>query len=354
MRKILITTIALAVLLFSGLLMSAPESKADILKVEGAEFYTVVKGDTLWHIAGRFMEDPFKWPSVWKWNPYIRNPHLIYPGDVIKVTKDGMELVKRAAEPPVVKLSEEPVVVLEEVRPPAPLVKTYSEQNLSIWGVISKKDLDSAGTIAAAGNGAVLIHEGLDIYISFKDKDEVSVGDKFSVFTRGESVSHPDNGKFLGFMTERIGSIIVTDVSDAADTVTAKVLTSTSEIYKGARLLPYEELPAEIAITESVEGIEGMIVKSLGGQVLSGEKEAIFIDKGSEDGLVTGNLLQIYRERASVTDPLNTSSSLILPVEDLGVLLITDVKENLSLGVIIRSNKDIATGDLVRTMGPLK
>ncbi len=354
MRKTLITITALAVLLFSCLFMPASESKADVLKVEGAEFYTVVKGDTLWHIAGRFMEDPFKWPSVWKWNPYIRNPHLIYPGDVIKVTKDGMELVKRKGAPPVVKLSEEPVVVLEEVKPPAPLVKTYSENDLSRWGMISKKDLDSSGTIVAAENDTVLIHEGLEIYISFKDKDEVSVGDKFSIFTKGEAVRHPDGGAILGFMIKRVGSVAVTDISDSAGAVTAKVLGSISEIYNGAVLLPYEELPKEIAITESAEGIDGVIVRSFTGDVNSGERDAIFIDKGSEDGLITGNILQIYRGRGVVTDPLKESSRLTLPVENIGVLILTDVKKNLSFGRILKSDKEITTGDLVRTMGPLK
>ena len=73
-----------------------------MLKVKGARvLYGRQRGYALAYSRKRFMEDPFKWPSVWKWNPYVRNPHLIYPGDVIKVTRDGMELVQRPPVEPV-------------------------------------------------------------------------------------------------------------------------------------------------------------------------------------------------------------------------------------------------------------
>ena len=47
--------------------------------------YKVVKGDTLWDITKAELNDPFLWSKVWKENPWIANPDLIYPDQIIKI-----------------------------------------------------------------------------------------------------------------------------------------------------------------------------------------------------------------------------------------------------------------------------
>jgi len=56
--------------------------------------YTVVKGDTLWDISARFLEQPWRWPEIWGVNPQISNPNLIFPGDIVSLSyQDGQPVL---------------------------------------------------------------------------------------------------------------------------------------------------------------------------------------------------------------------------------------------------------------------
>ena len=77
--------------LMAGFLLPLSIQAADRVVVNPShpDSYTVQAGDTLWDIAGQFLKTPWSWPSVWQGNPQISNPHLIFPGDVIRLSYDG-------------------------------------------------------------------------------------------------------------------------------------------------------------------------------------------------------------------------------------------------------------------------
>ena len=76
---------ALAILLFMTILFVSAEAEDIKLKPGHPQEYTVVKGDTLWDIAGKFLSKPWYWPEIWQINKQIENPHWIYPGDVLRL-----------------------------------------------------------------------------------------------------------------------------------------------------------------------------------------------------------------------------------------------------------------------------
>jgi hypothetical protein len=68
-----------------ALLTVATYAAAQGLRGDHPDTYVVKHGDTLWDIAGKYLQRPWLWPEIWQANPQIRNPHLIYPGDVISL-----------------------------------------------------------------------------------------------------------------------------------------------------------------------------------------------------------------------------------------------------------------------------
>ncbi len=379
MRLKSFSNIFIAVLLAS-VLFTAPLTAG----AQTAEFYTVKKGDTLWHISGTFLEDPFRWPVVWRWNPYIPNPHLIYPGDVIKITPGGMELVERDGaevtpppvepwpieeeeewEPPVVKWipPEEvaPPPVIEVVEPPpAPKVAVNRTPFNSLRGAIIDEDIDINATIARGVTNNTLLSEGDDVFLSFDDPNSVNVGDRYTIFTLGDRIFHPITKEHMGRLTENVGSLVITDTrrtggaSKKKNATIGKIEKVSQEILPGMHLKEHEELVDTLELVETTTTIDGFVVISLDDRAIISETNALIIDRGKADGLVAGNILQVYRLREPIIDPLEKYSLLHLPHQNIGVVVVTEVRENTSICTVINSTVAILEGDRVRTMGPLK
>lgn len=339
---------------------------AEAEKKDEAVYYTVVRRDTLWGITERFLKDPFRWPRVWKINKQIRNPDLIYPGDIVKVTPDGIEVVgreerKAEAEPvaeerpapegmQVVPLEpeEEKVVVLEpEVKeaPPAPAQKLV-ESAIGKRGFITDRELESSGTIIGGRENNILLHTDDVIYISFKDRAAVKAGDKFTVFTATKLIKHPVTKKRLGYMTDNLGTAVVTGANNVVE---GQIEVSFKEIEKGAKLRPYREIEPAVEITRSTAQVDGYVVASLEGSEQLAKGDIIYIDKGKKAGLSNGNIMRIYRKGDTARDPLR-KKTVRLPDVELGTLVVIEAEDATSACIITKSLKGITRGDLVSTL----
>lgn len=354
--------------------VTAPSPSPSIEQAEEAKpkeaevhYYTIVPHDTLWDISGRFLKNPFKWPRIWKINPYIKNPDLIYPGNVVKITPNGMEIIsKKEAEAEMGKLptvslepEEEKIVVLEpeaekkeEAAPapsPAPEKPKASATSIERRGFITDKELASAGAIVRAKEVTDLMTEGNGVFITLKDKSSVKPGDTFSIFTVGQPIKHPVTGARIGNAIDMLGSVVVTDVN-GDDVVEGRIDNSYSEIEVGARVREFRPRVTEVEITAPDADVKGVIVTAMEGKENLSKGDIVYIDRGSRDGLKKGNTMRIFRESGKAEDPLNRGKFLSLPPIDLGTLVVIETGESTSSCVVVKSLKSIVWGDKVATV----
>ena len=237
--------VGILVLIFClPLLLSAQEKK------DGGEVYTIQKGDTLWDISTKFLKDPFLWPKLWQRNPYITNPHWIYPGKPITLVP--LEEPKKVAEEPRKEPPAPPpprVIVVEKLVPAPPEVKPEvkpAEEKPVGWpdtrsaGFVTDVEYRGIGVILDSKEGKRMMAEGDITYLGFKTDEKVLVGDKYTII-RGapELIRHPLTGEKVGRKFIIMGNLLVIDAFGSF--YTAKVVESFYPIEKGDMLVPYSK-----------------------------------------------------------------------------------------------------------------
>jgi len=206
LRGVVVIAVSLTLLFCFPLFISAQEQKEE----EGV--YTIKKGDTLWDISDRFLKDPFQWPKLWERNPYITNPHWIYPGNPVNLSP---EEPKKAAEekvevPKEVAKKKEPLPEVKEVKPVESKPPYYSA--LREGGFIGELDYRGVGTVVESATGAALFATDDLIYVAFKTKQPVLIGDKFTVYNPSQIfIRDPSTGRNIARKYIVSGNIEIVD-----------------------------------------------------------------------------------------------------------------------------------------------
>lgn len=315
--------------------------------------YTVIKGDTLWDISGKFLRDPWRWPQVWKNNPEIENPHLIYPGDTIYLTyRDGQPVfnIDRSAdrESGVVRLSPqihaEPMASVPVPTIPMELIRPF----LSDSRVVSERELSYAGYILANQGGNLI--SGVDDIIYAR---ELTYADtkEYMILRPGKAYFHPDDPeREIGYQAIYVGKA---QLLDADDPSTLRVMESDREILSGDRLLPTlpEAALGEIMPRAPDELLEGYILGLLDGVAKIGQYQVVILSLGENDGAQVGHILNVWQTGRMVVDRYGEKKAekVMLPESVAGNAMIFQVFESASYALIMDAYREMSVHDKVKT-----
>ncbi len=311
--------------------------------------YTVVEGDTLWDIAARFLKYPWQWPKIWKANPHLSNPHLIYPGDVLVLEySDGQpHLVLERGSPNSRTEKLTPQIRETPLEQPIPTIPYEAvRQFLTTPKVVVKEEIESAPYIVSLANNRLIGGSGDKIYVrGSKNTGNLS----YAVFRQGKALKDPETNEILGYNAIYVADAYRTRDGDPA---TFTITHSVREVLVGDRLLPTTEeaLAMDYYPHPPSKKIQGHIIEFLDGVSQIGRYSLVVIDRGGRDGLERGHVLEVLRHGSKVLDSVGKQASewVSLPDERSGLVLIFRPFERVSYGIVMEAISPIHLGDLVR------
>lgn len=309
--------------------------------------YVIKKGDTLWGLSQRFLNDPFYWPDLWARNPKITNPHFIYPGQKLKVYADHIEI-----EPaPAAAEAEEAVVqpalpaeVAEEAAESAPPVAAPEKAFTATGseGYLMEKNQVPSGIIIATYQDRLTVGDDDVVYTDIGRQSGAKVGDRYSIYSKLEPVSHPVTNEIMGYRVLPLGTLQLSELEDKSSK--AIITKSYREVSAGEFLMPYTDQRREVALKANTRDLTGYIVATRNDSQSIAPGDIIYTDLGRNQGAEVGNMLYVVRDVKP--DPKFVDIPVgRLPVEVLGAVVIVDINDNSSTALVVKSIDAVYRGD---------
>ena len=338
--------------------------------------YVIRQGDTLWDIANAFYRDPFLWPLIWKSNPSVNDPDLIYPGNTLVVP--SLAPVERAMGAPeeAAPVQEKAVAQKAQEAPPQEAGEGPSlfQRQASIEGatpepetpatgsrlilpedaqvpIMDKYGMLSAGFVSEEDSvdhiqgspddpykgihGANILGYDSEVYITVTSREAVNIGDRFIIYEPVRNVKHPQTRRYFGKLYKVNGILKVTGTKEAG-VYLARITLSFDSAIKGNMLAPYQE-PTLIypAKQQQEKNLSGHILEVPDRRTISGQMNIVYLDKGKEDGVDPG-------DQFTVMSVPNRETGAMRPIGELQVLI---VKARTSTAVVRKSIDTMTTGN---------
>ena len=320
--------------------------------------HTVQRGDTLWAISSLFLKSPWRWPELWGMNLQdIRNPHLIYPGQVLQLVKDGdrarLQLARggAAGQPP-----SNTVMLSPRVRSqlldngaiasiPLQLIAPFLNEAV----VLSQDELAGAPRVVATQEGRVMISRGETAYV----RGDLRGARSFTLFRQSKPLRDPSTNELLGFEAGYIGTadfVRAEGTSPAGGLPVPATFVMTSarqEAGVGDRLAPVPARDYSAYVPHPPAApMAGQVVSIYGEALTAGQNQIVTINRGTRDGVERGHVLALWSAGARAVDSTGPKAQPIqLPDERTGLLFVFRVFERVSYALILSANDPIRPGD---------
>ena len=336
----------------------ANNSKCTFLP-DAPDKHLVVRGDTLWSISAQFLQNPWCWPQVWGMNKEdIRNPHWIYPGQIVYFDRvnqrlrlanvggsgvgdgaaGGVPVVKWTPRSRVEGLGADAIPSI-----PSAIIDPFLSQPL----VIERNALDRTPRIISASEGRVNIGQGEKAYV----RGDLDGGTSFQVFRPGVALKDPDTGVVIGYEAAFVGTMKLDhEAGDDGDVHTFVVVKSKEEMSVGDRLSPQPPTPIINYVPHPPsQEIKSRVVSVYGGVNVAGQNQIVALNRGSESGLDVGTVLSLERHGETIRDKTDDNRLVKLPDELYGDVFIFRVFDTMSYGLIMQVKDIVKVGDVARS-----
>src|SRR5688500_18651353 len=274
------------------------------LTADAPDTYVVKTGDTLWDISKVFLREPWYWPEIWYVNPQVANPHLIYPGDVLKlVYVDGQPRLTVGQRGETVEGGRTGKRLSPEVRR-QPLSEAVTAIPYDIVAsfmgrptLLTKEQVKTAPYVVAMRDSHMIGAQGNEVYA--RGIQDASVDERYSIVHVEEELRDPDNNKLLGYSGMYVGSGPIATKGDPAKLV---MTDSTREVLQGDKLFP-ESVDVNVDFVPHApnEDIDAAVI-AVRSHTVMGQYQVVALNRGVADGLEAGHILAVHQLGGVVRD----------------------------------------------------
>ena len=321
------------------------------------DIYTVKPRDTLWGISGLYLKSPWRWPELWGMNlEQVRNPHLIFPGQVLFLDKTNGKARLRMGAPvggagdaglsPRIRSKD---IALDGIASiPFNLIEPFLNEAV----IFETNELAAAPRIVATQEGRVLLSRGDTAYV----RGDLGQEREYRIFREPRPLKDPTTREVLGFEATYVGASEYTVQGETRTNAEGKAeiipatFTVTSirqEAGVGDRLAPVPVREyTNYAPHPPAAPIAGQIVSIYGDALTAGQNQIVALNRGAVDGIERGHVLALFRDGKVVVDPTEKGRTKIkLPDERHGVLFVFRVFSRMSYALILSVKDPVSPGD---------